>query len=177
MLTDRRRVHEQPHLRFHRVDDHRTGLEVSELIAQRLVDAEIANERTETGETAVAGQPRVCLSGVDIAGVSAADSARSAVPISALASERISTHLLGARRGPLCLHRNNHQCSRRASFQAISAILGAPITLALHRVRETQVEPLPQPPQVCADRLQTWPLPHAVLSWQLPVMQTPPLQM
>jgi hypothetical protein len=99
MLTDRRRVHQQPHLRFHRVDDHRTGLEVSELIAQRLVNAEIANERAEPGETAVAGQPRVCLPGVDITGVSATDSARSALAISALASERISTHLLGARRG------------------------------------------------------------------------------
>ena len=59
MLTDHRRVDEQPHLRFHRVDDHRTGLEVSELIAERLIDAEVANERPEPGETAVTGQSGV----------------------------------------------------------------------------------------------------------------------
>jgi len=91
---------------------------VSELIAERLVDAEIADERTETGETAIAGQARVGTPDVDIAGVSAANPAEASVPISALASERISTHLLGARRECLRLHRNEHRCSRRAFFSS-----------------------------------------------------------
>ena len=37
--------------------------------------------------------------------------------------------------------------------------------------------PLPHPVQVCDDRAQTWPVPQPVLSWQVPVTQTPPLQM
>jgi hypothetical protein len=36
---------------------------------------------------------------------------------------------------------------------------------------------LPHPVQVCDDRSQTWPVPQPALSWQVPVTQTPLLQM
>jgi hypothetical protein len=36
---------------------------VSELIAERLIDAEVANERPEPGETAVRARARIAFSG------------------------------------------------------------------------------------------------------------------
>src|SRR6266700_3640484 len=117
VFADCRRVHEEPELSLHRVDNHRTRLEAPELIAQRLIDAEIPHERTEPGETAVTGQPRVRPTNVDVARVSTSDPARASVPIAALATNRISAHLLGARWGCCCIHRRNTDAPAEPSFQ------------------------------------------------------------
>ena len=92
-------IDEQPQLRLHGVDHQDARLQAEEQVAQADIDAQVAHEHTEPGKAAEAGQAGVRPAHVELARVRTANPARTAVPISALASERISTHLLGAWRG------------------------------------------------------------------------------
>ena len=75
-------------------------------------NAEVLNESTELREATVADQTWVRLSKVNLAWVGTMNTASAPIPISALASKRISSHLLGAWRGLKRLHRNEYRCSR-----------------------------------------------------------------
>jgi hypothetical protein len=98
-LADSSRVHQQAHLRLHRVDDHGARLEPPEAGAQLFVHAQVAEEASEAGQPTVRGQTGVWGAGADVAGVGTPDPLAATAAISALASHRISAHLLGARRG------------------------------------------------------------------------------
>ncbi|MBN2573600.1 MAG: hypothetical protein JXP73_03470 [Deltaproteobacteria bacterium] len=78
---------------------HEPGLGAEEQVAQLGVDPDLAHEDAEAGKAAEPGQPRVRPPDVKLARVRATNAAAAAISISALASERISTRLLGAWRG------------------------------------------------------------------------------
>lgn len=99
VLAHDRSVDQESQLRFHRVHDQRARFQAPELVAQSLVDAKVARERSEAGETAVARQRRIWSPDLDMARVGPTNTASATMAISALASKRISTHLLGAWRG------------------------------------------------------------------------------
>jgi len=89
-----------------------TRLQAEEQFVQSRGNAEVLNESTELREATVAGQTWVRLSKVNLAWVGTMNTASAPIPISALASKRISSHLLGAWRGLKRLHRNEYRCSR-----------------------------------------------------------------
>jgi YD repeat-containing protein len=91
--------HEEAKLSLHRVDDQRSGLGPRELLAESRVHTDLAHERPEARQAAVRSQPRVRGPHVDSSGVGPANALATTVAISALASQRISAHLVGARRG------------------------------------------------------------------------------
>jgi hypothetical protein len=122
LLASRGGIDKQLDLRLHRVDDHFTRLQAEKFV-QSLGDTEILNEASELREATVASQTWVRLSKVNLAWVRAMDAASATIPVSALATKRISSHLLGAWRGLKRLHRNEHRCSRQALFSSALCIV------------------------------------------------------
>ena len=129
VLAHDRSVDQESQLRFHRVHDQRARFQAPELVAQSLVDAKVARKRSEAGETAVTGKRGVRAADLDVPRVGA----------TAFGSSD-DNHLRACHRGEsrrtfwvlgvgvcVCID-NNHQHSRRAFFQATSAILAQPLS-------------------------------------------------
>src|SRR5947209_786863 len=97
-----------------------TALEVIEQGAQSLVDRLLPQERPEGHKPRGIGQRGVRWALTQAARVRAADALAlflELVALSPLASQLISAHLLGARRGLLlCCHRNQHNYHAGRSF-------------------------------------------------------------
>ncbi len=125
-------------LRPHRVDDQWAGLQVEEQFAQSRSFAYVAHESAELHEATIAGQTRVRSAEKNLPWVGTVDTATALVPISALASKGISTHLLGVWHGTKRLHRNEHRCPRRALF---SSVFHSSTTLFHRRVAPESAKP------------------------------------
>jgi hypothetical protein len=113
LLSQRLCVDQEPHLLRHAVDHLRAALEVSEQGVQPLVQVLLWQERPQRHQPRRAGQRGVRRALPQAARVRAPDALAlllESVPLSPLASQLISAHLLGARRGLVlgchCKHHN-----------------------------------------------------------------------
>jgi hypothetical protein len=79
-----------------------------------VVEALGSHPRTERRQARVRGQRRIAATDGDRARVGATNSARAAMAVSALASDRVPTHLLGARRDWRGFHCKSFDKPRRA---------------------------------------------------------------
>ncbi len=104
ILADGRCVDEQAQLRGHRIDHQRPALQSREAPRQLPIDPLLAQERPEYGEATAPGQGRVAPCDTDARRVRTPDLLSEVkVAVAALAAERITSHLMDARRGR-CLH-------------------------------------------------------------------------
>nr|WP_231864784.1 hypothetical protein [Sorangium cellulosum] len=120
LLAGERAVHQQAHLRSHRVDDRAAGLQPGEPAAKGRVDAELADEGAERSKPCDARQ--VLLRGLDVnpGRVWPPDSPLVPPVAFPLEPELASTHLGGARRVPSFGHSNPHGSPRRAFISSTS---------------------------------------------------------
>jgi hypothetical protein len=116
-------VDEHADLLGHAVANHGPDLHRAEAPAELRIDPLASQKLPEGDEPGDGGQRGVIGGEVDRVGVGTTEDVESTPPISTLAIEGVSTHLLGARRGVTVVHRKAASCSRRAYFARGSRVL------------------------------------------------------
>ena len=100
ILADGGRVDQQPELRRHRIDHQRPALQTREASRELAIDALLAQVGPEYGKAAATGQARVAAGDANARRVRTPNLlSKVKVPVAALAAERVSSHLMDARRG------------------------------------------------------------------------------
>jgi hypothetical protein len=123
MLADREQVHQEAHLRAHRIDHTCARFQMPERPLQVAVDTQLAQVGTELHESGDTGEAGIWLTPVDLSRVWTPHRSTPLMAVSALAASYVPTHLPGASRVfESCFH-TPIRGAREAFFSSTESIL------------------------------------------------------